>query len=73
MKKPALEAHMKRCMGVIQDMLTAVRGPRGACRMCDVPSGVQHQESCPTWPVILARSSYRMADEAENPSSERLI
>ena len=60
-------------MDAVRDMLAAVRGAHGACRLCAAPSGAQHKESCPTWPLILARSAYRVAEEAETLSPKRLI
>ena len=73
MKKPELETHVRRSMDAIGDMLAAIRGPRETCRLCDVTRGVQHKESCPTWPLILARSAFRSAEEAETPCSGTLL
>jgi hypothetical protein len=62
MKKPAPVRHCAAMRTAINATLNAIR-PEGACQLCTAPADQQHQDSCPTWPIIQARAEYALDEE----------
>ena len=72
MNKPALEAALNRHLEATAHALINVRGEGGSCQLCQALRGEQHLATCPLWPLIDSRISYRMAQEMPPPVMEVL-
>ena len=72
MMKAQTEAALQRHLEALSHLLRNVRGDGGSCRLCTALRGQQHLRTCPAWPLIDSRITFRMEQEKPPPVLEVL-
>ena len=70
MNKPAIEAALNRYLDATTHALINIRDEGGSCQLCQALRGEQHLPTCPLWPLIDSRISFRMEQETSATSPE---
>ena len=75
MNKCDLAAAFDRHLAASAYALINVRGEGGSCQLCQALRGEQHLPTCPLWPLIDSRITFRMEQEtsATSPEIPRII
>lgn len=70
MNKPQIKAAFDRHLKATAHALVNVRDEGGSCLLCRALRGEQHLKSCPMWPLIDSRITFRMDQETSATSPE---
>ena len=70
MNKPRIERAVNRHLRALAHALINIRDEGGSCQLCQALRGEQHLPTCPLWPLIDSRISFRMEQETSATSPE---